>query len=122
MKQLTLGQLIDKLSKIEHLDDKFIFFSFGGVPGYPHSYRGYYEDLAIKYEFGPFNKKASVFLKELRACLCKEFEGYKGGVFKMYSDTLLWCSMAGVASGAAITGISDGPMAVYIDITYKGLK
>lgn len=51
-RQMTLGELIKTLKRKDQ--DKYITFDFvhfrpaGGV----HSYRGYYEDLAIGYESG----------------------------------------------------------------------
>lgn len=79
---MMLKQLIENL---EQLDPNLV------VPngfGNPHSYRGYYEDLA----FEPMeNVTVGQMLADAKESLGKTFTGYKGGEFKMgeYTDVFL---------------------------------
>lgn len=60
----------------------------------PHSYRGYYTDLA--FEIGEGYCSVGEFLNMLENdCLGKEFEGYKGGLFVMSENTPLWIAESG---------------------------
>lgn len=107
---LTLGQLLDALRTMEP-DHRVVVSSYGAVGGplwsieYPHSYWGYYEDLA----FMPTNKTMTVkdVLAMAESCLNVEFEGYKGGDFRMHDKTPLWLSCYGEASNIAIMGVSQ---------------
>lgn len=95
---LTLGGLISCLQGMR--GDWFITFDNGPSPGMIHSYRGYYEDLAIE----PSEKKITVeeFLKAAKIALGQTFEGYKGGDYLATDRTPLWCSEYGRADGRAI--------------------
>ena len=101
---LTLGQLIEKLEKanptaIVHIDcDKFYY------PTTPHSYRGYYDDLAFgSRELGE-PVKADDFLKICKDALNNTFEGWKGGSYIMDARTPLWISEPGDVSSVAVIG------------------
>lgn len=77
-KGLTLGELIAYLKTIPP-DEPVKKFE------HPHSYRGYYNDLAIE----PVNDKftAGEFLSMLlNEALDKKFYGWKGGEYKMHKD------------------------------------
>lgn len=54
----------------------------------PHSYRGYYDDLA----FEPIKKESKVsdILKVVRDCVGQTFTGYKGGDFTMDESSTIW--------------------------------
>ncbi len=58
----------------------------------PHSYRGYYEDLA-------FEPKANVTVQHMLDCaksaLGKTFSGYKGGDYTMGEYTDVWLAKYG---------------------------
>jgi len=84
--QMTLGQLIAELEKLP--PDKKI----QGI-GSPHSYRGYYDDLA----FEPKGKKttAAKLLAECKGAMGKVFVGYKGGDFVMGELTPVWIAEYG---------------------------
>ena len=79
---MTLGELIKFLEA--HDPERIVPIGFAE----PHSYRGYYEDLA-------FEPARDVTVGSMLACardaLGKTFEGYKGGDFKMgeYADVWL---------------------------------
>jgi len=65
----------------------------------PHSYRGYYDQLA----FEPTHaQKVSEALEVVKPCLDKVFEGYKGGDFKMYGFTDCWLAEYGSSGGQQI--------------------
>ena len=76
--QVTLGKLIAALeampegSTVVNLTE-------------PHSYRGYYDDLAFELHTG--NRLASELLADCKNAMGKVFEGYKGGDFVMVSGS-----------------------------------
>lgn len=84
--QLTLGKLI---SILEAMDQKMMIEGFDN----PHSYRGYYEDLA--FERSENKIKVSKALKMCRDAMGNVFVGYKGGDFVMGALTPLWISEYG---------------------------
>lgn len=102
---LTLGGLIAFLEKTN--PDFFVEFDIGGKPGWPHSYRGYYSDLA----FTPIPRESILnvsvrgLLQTVKQALDIEFDGYKGGEFLMDEKTPLWCASYG-NNGRAIVGIA----------------
>lgn len=94
--QMTLGALIVALeglpdgSEVENV-------------GYLHSYRGYYEDLALRRLEG--KRPAAELLAACKAAMGEVFEGYKGGDYVMGILTPLWISDYGTASGVKIMGL-----------------
>lgn len=114
-KQLTLGELIEALEKQDQkkpVKFDFCYFSPDGV----HSYRGYYEQLAIGYSY----KEADVptveeFLKVLTNALDEDFYGYKGGQYKMGKNTPVWVDQPNHASGTAIVGVFDGKYYIVLE-------
>ena len=94
--QMTLGKLIAALESMppdSHVD---------GIDS-PHSYRGYYSDLA----FEPRHEKTTVseLLQTCRDTMGQVFEGYKGGDFVMGALTPLWVANYG-CTGMRIMGLS----------------
>lgn len=83
---MTLEELIDFLSK----QDKTLIARQGF--GNPHSYRGYYDQLA-------FEPMKDVTIGEMLKCakssLGKTFIGWKGGEFQMNSSTDVWLAEQG---------------------------
>jgi hypothetical protein len=94
--QMTLGKLIDRL---ESLPQEMMM---NGITS-PHSYRGYYTDLA--FERGP---RATVgeTLTMLRGCMGEVFQGYKGGDYQMGRNTPVWVASYGEC-GPKIVAVSD---------------
>ena len=94
--QMTLGELIAALDELP-TGRRVVGF------GEPHSYRGYYEDLA----FEPSQEAETV--AELRErcqnCMGQIFEGYKGGDFPMHANTAVWISSYGVNSGDRLVAL-----------------
>jgi len=105
---LTLGELIEKLKNANQY--ALVECSNGIIPGKPHSYRGYYSDLAFELEepevdFESATQDSLEVLKFLAICeeiLDTTLEGYKGGDFVMDAKTPLWLSAWGDASDIAI--------------------
>lgn len=84
--QMTLGKLIAALESMPE-------GTFVANLHSPHSYRGYYSDLAFKQEDG--TRPAADLLADCRACMGQSFEGYKGGNFVMGALTPLWVASYG---------------------------
>ena len=84
--QMTLGKLIKRLS------DMPASVMVDGI-GRPHSYRGYYQDLA--FQPLPVQVTAAELLNTCRDCMGKVFEGYKGGEFQMGELTPVWIAHYG---------------------------
>lgn len=74
---MILGQLIKRLEK-EH--DHNVPHGFSN----PHSYRGYYEELAFEPKE---NTTVGAMLAAAREALGNTYTGWKGGEFKMHEYT-----------------------------------
>jgi len=99
LSQMTLGKFISELEKISQ--DKEIENVWS-----PHSYRGYYSDLA--FEKGEGTRSVGSLLEQLKnECLGQTFTGYKGGDFYMDEHTPLWIAHYG-SSGVKIMNIEEG--------------
>lgn len=83
---MTLGELIDELSK--HDPDLVIEDGWDN----PHSYRGYYTDLAFE---PAINSRIGDMLEAAKSSLGKTFDGYKGGDFRMHEYTECWLACYG---------------------------
>lgn len=92
--QMTLGKLITRLETLS--PETMIGLSE------PHSYRGYYSDLA----FEPAKSSIKDALVFCRSALGKVFEGYKGGDFQMGENTPVWVAHYG-SCGQKIMSIQD---------------
>lgn len=93
---MNLGEIIEKLEK---RDPKLI------VPNgfsHPHSYRGYYWDLAFEPDR---NTTVGEMLEAARSAVGTTYQGWKGGDFTMdvYSDC--WLSMEGECSGDSLSAM-----------------
>ena len=71
----------------------------------PHSYRGYYSDLAFEKDDGLRSVKE--LLDSCKSCMGQVFEGYKGGDFVMGALTPVWIAEYGCC-GVKIMGIREG--------------
>ena len=97
--QMTLGRFISELEKLPQ-DQEIENVC------YPHSYRGYYEDLALQKE--PGTRTVVSLVEQLRnECLGQTFEGYKGGNFHMDEHTPMWIAEYGCC-GVKIMDIQNG--------------
>lgn len=107
--QATVGQLRKWLQR--QREEHTVRFDFGGLyPAGFASYRGYYEDLAIGFSADP--RTVGSLLAELDAILGHEITGYKGGAYRVMTETRLWVANWGTASGTMLIGASrgDGPL------------
>lgn len=84
--QLTLGKLIAALETMP--PDAPITNLLE-----PHSYRGYYEDLA--FEQGEGTRTVGELLADCKAAMGQVFQGYKGGDFVMGALTPVWVASWG---------------------------
>ena len=92
---MSLQELIDALEK---LDPELVApFGFGG----PHSYRGYYDELAFEPRH---NVTVGQMLADAKSALGTTYQGYKGGDFTMNEWTTCWLSEYGT------TGEQLGPI------------
>lgn len=101
----SLGALISELDR--YLDDLVVAFDFGYLQpnGDVHSYRGFYDHLAIGYD----DRCDDLTVKEFRDRLIwadgQVFVGYKGGSFEMNRDTPIWVAKVSEAHSTAIVGV-----------------
>lgn len=109
---LTLGELIkhletncaeDQIIEIDYKENDYAFPNECMLIE-PHSYRGYYSDLA--FETAEARQTVRELLIVVKECLGREFAGWKGGLFKMNEDTPLWISWHGCSSGLAIIAVN----------------
>ena len=83
---MTLGDLIERLEQEDQ--NKVLKLGFN----FPHSYRGYYDQLA----FEPVeNVTVSEMLDAARSCVERTFSGYKGGDYTMTLWTDCWLANYG---------------------------
>jgi hypothetical protein len=101
MKQATLGYLIERLERLPQ--DAVVCYDFVYLmPKGIHSYRGYYEQLALGYTDEGESPKVSELLTLLKDANGKTFTGYKGGEYTMGDDTKMWVANRRQAGGTAI--------------------
>lgn len=90
---MTLGELIEYLEKCD--PDLVVPLGFAR----PHSYRGYYEQLA----FSPArNVTVCSMLGHAKNALDATFTGYKGGEYTMRDYTDCWIAEYGSGDGQGI--------------------
>ena len=96
---MTLGKMIKRLKALP--SDTLITPCLHN----PHSYRGYYDDLAFEFA-GDSSVSAAELLKMCETCVGETFIGYRGGEFMMDEDTPCWAAIAGRV-GRPILAILD---------------
>jgi hypothetical protein len=76
------------------------------LTGSVDSYRGYYEDLALGYDWSEEKAEPTIakLLETLEWANGSTYSGWKGGEFKMHEDTRLWIDNSGTCFGVAIVG------------------
>lgn len=104
-KQITLGELLDRIP--DHDEITSVVYDFGRlIPTAPDSYRGYYDHLALGWEEQDANDvSAGLFRLWLEQALELEYTGYKGGVYRMDSDTPIWVARWGQTSDTVVAGV-----------------
>lgn len=78
-----------------------------------HSYRGYYDQLAVEPTEGT---KIEDMIETLENAVGESFTGYKGGSFLMYGSEKVYLSFYGRCSGDIITGWAIGVNGYYITV------
>lgn len=104
--QLTLGKLIAALEKMapESLVRGLVN---------PHSYRGYYSDLA--FEPQAESVTAAALLADCRNAMGRVFQGYKGGDYVMGETTPMWVSDYGCCGLKLMSMNPDGTIETATD-------
>ena len=97
--QMTLGKIIDRLTQ---MPPKTMIDAIE----YPHSYRGYYCDLA--FERGEGRMLASDALILCKDAMGEIFEGYKGGDYQMGRNTPVWIADYGSCGQKIVNVLDDG--------------
>lgn len=105
LSQMTLGGLIDRLAALP-ADLEIEGF------GEPHSYRGYYSDLAFE---RTDKTAAGVVLAMCRDCMGGVFQGYKGGDFQMGRNTPVWIASYGSCGDKIMALKDDGTLELAAD-------
>lgn len=93
---MTLGELIEALEAAD--PTRTVRHGFT----HPHSYRGYYNELAFE---PASNVTVADMLADARSALYATYEGWKGGDFTMHGHTDCWLSGEGCASGDTISAL-----------------
>lgn len=105
----NLGNLIEDLEK--YPSDAYVSIEpFGLYPTGFGSYRGYYEDLSIRYTTEQYNDDVldcGKLLEKAKECVGKTFYGYKGGEFTMTKNSVIWLANYGDATRVILTGVED---------------
>jgi hypothetical protein len=99
--QMTLGKLIERLRsmpKNAHIQNICN----------PHSYRGYYSDLA--FELGTNTRTVGEVLEDCKSSMGQVFNGYKGGDYPMHHMTPLWVASYGCCGKKLIDIANDGSL------------
>jgi hypothetical protein len=96
VEQFVLDELIAGLeAAIARVGDITVPLGFT----HPHSYRGYYRDLA----FEPArNVPLSAMLSDARGALGATYQGWKGGDFTMHRYTDCWLAYEGHGAGETL--------------------
>jgi hypothetical protein len=92
---VCLGELLDGLRQAD--PEGWVYLTS------PHSYRGYYSDLALEPTTTPI--RVWELINQLSDVIDTELTGYKGGEFLMSADTPVWVSHYGT-TGSALVGFN----------------
>lgn len=97
--QMTLGKMVLALKNMppDALVDTIT---------HPHSYRGYYRDLAFERRDGKITSLAALEL--CQSAMGKVFEGYKGGEYMMGESTPVWIATRGTTGQRIMQIREDG--------------
>lgn len=112
---MKLGVLIQKLEQCD--PDRPVRFEFGGcVPTTFDSWRGIYAELALG--FGVERDAAPNvrhLLKSARDAVGSDYEGYKGGTYRMDEQTEVHIDNYGRCTYTALVGVVDDGHCVYLE-------
>lgn len=129
--QLTLGDLIEKITPIANNQDGVVDiyeieatveFDFEYLfPTELHSWRGAHEELAFSYKSQDGDSEpmgVTAFLKMLTEAVDEPMYGWKGGYFKMSSDTPLWVANPRNSGRTAVVGVKNNEYEVLLLTAY----
>ena len=85
---IRLGELIEQLKR-QPPDNNISFDFMGFSPREINSWRGDYSELALGYD-GEYGVTVKDILEQCEMALIREFDGYKGGEYKMSPNTRVW--------------------------------
>lgn len=115
--QMTLGELIEAMRvHARNSPDRVVRFDFVHFqPDGFHSYRGYYDQVALGYAWPGHNPDGrdredvttGRFLDECKAAAAATFHGWKGGDFQMSEATPVWVARPDESGGTAIVAVRD---------------
>lgn len=88
---VTLGEMVAALAAAPR--NAHVETDQGGSLSSPHSYRGYYSDLAFEPSADPVSVEQ--LLAAAREALGSTFQGYKGGDYTMSKATPVWLAEHG---------------------------
>ncbi len=111
---LTLGKLIEFLETAPEGFNVVLDYDKTISVGEPHSYRGYYSDLALEPVDDEITK-VKALLVDLKGTLNITLEGYKGGDFLMDAKVPVWISSYGSCSNRAVVGVHQESNLVVLD-------
>ncbi len=129
-RQMTLGGLISAIQSIPGTYtydgsscQKTVRFDFAeSAPGHVTSWRGSYVEMALTFNdpksgtyYGYATPSVSDMLVMLTAALNGYFSGWKGGLYRMTSNTPVWVAQWGQSSRTAIIGVRDTGYEIIID-------
>lgn len=100
---LTLGGLIIRLHELPQ--DMMMQSLF-----YPHSYRGYYDDLAFEPSQPSDVRKVSDQLADCKKIVGRVFNGYKGGDYTVRYETPVWIAEYGCCGKRLVAVTDDGSL------------
>lgn len=106
MQGLTIGDLFERLKYLPRDTPCYIEDEDGkhGVR-YPHSYRGYYEQVALDIDESTTAIKASELYRMLEPLPGNYLTGWKGGEFLISDETPVWISRPGEVSDRRLVGL-----------------
>ena len=90
----TIGEVIDLLERQPSKNLVKLDF-IAQNPSRLISYRGYYEDICITYNWGEPEMTVAWLLASFKFALGQELIGYKGGEFTMTNKTWVWVAPYG---------------------------
>lgn len=108
----TLGDLRDLLVSIDK--DTKVVVNIDGEKimlrknCYCHSYRGYYQDVAMTYIDDGDHMDVGILLKKIENAIGASYTGWKGGDFDMDENSKLWFSEEGRSEGFQIESYEVG--------------
>ena len=116
--QITLGELIVALDGVEKKDLKVYFDFEYAYPAGLSSWRGSYDELALKFSFEGEAPTVESLLAKLKDAVGKEYTGYKGGEFRMDKHTPIWAANYGNSGNTAIVGIINNGYSIILKTEY----